>query len=52
MFILSLILFAAVLVVLAIAASRGLSRLSDILEIQEPDDLDLGSPRSLANAGN
>lgn len=37
MFILSLILFAAVLVVLAVAVTRGLRDLDDILEIVDTD---------------
>ena len=34
----SLLLFAAVLLVLGVAASRGLGRLDDILEITGPDE--------------
>ena len=37
MFILSLILFAAALLVLAVAASRGLRDIDDILEVVDTD---------------
>ena len=39
----SLFLFAAVLLVLAVAAVRGLSRIDDILEVVEPGDADPAS---------
>lgn len=36
MFWISLFLFAAVLLVLGVAAARGLARIDDVLEIDEP----------------
>jgi hypothetical protein len=50
MFTTIVVLFAVVLLVLAVAATRGLLRIDEILEVVDPDDLDSTSARSLDRA--
>jgi hypothetical protein len=50
MLILSLFLFAVVLLVLAVAFSRGLSNMDDILQVVEPGTPDATPARSLTPA--
>lgn len=47
---LSLIVFAAIVLLLAAVAARGLFRIDDILKVVEPSDPEATAPRPFARA--